>query len=245
MRKQIQATMLGLVLLPGLSMGQTAFNGTWRPDPQRPGPDDKPTVVELIDGQYECKSCAPPYKVKADGHDQAVSGVPYYDTLSVTVADERTVLKTAKKGGQTVAEIKDAISADGGTLIETQTVTGMMPRPFEFAKTLSRVAAGPPRSHLLSGQWRFVEGDLTGTQVRISGLLLGFAEVSVPLRQQSDYADAQGPPRISAGVAEVVIRFGGGLQFEIRQRDDLPEFEPNLQSLPLRFFPVVNGLGLS
>jgi hypothetical protein len=157
MKAQIATAILGLILTPALGTAQSAFNGTWRPDPQRPGPGEKPTVVELIEGHYECKSCAPPYNIKSDGHDQPIPGVPYYDTLSVTVVDQHTVLKTAKKGGQTVAEIKDAVSADGRTMVETQTVVGMAPRPFEFAKQLTRMTAGHPHAHLISGEWRLVE----------------------------------------------------------------------------------------
>lgn len=159
--KRIQLAFIGLLFLPAFSSAQSVFDGTWRPDPQKPGATEKPDVFALIDGVYECRSCTPPYEVAADGHDHAVAGGPYYDTLNITVVDERTVLKTAKKGSQTVAEIKNVISADGVSRTETQTVTGMAPRPFEFASTFSRVAPGRPGSHLISGEWRLIESDLT------------------------------------------------------------------------------------
>ena len=52
----------------------------------------------------------------ADGQDQAISGNPYYDTLSVSVIDDRTVFRNAKKGGKTVIETKNFVSADGKTM---------------------------------------------------------------------------------------------------------------------------------
>lgn len=158
MKRQLQ--MVALLFIPVQCLAQTAFIGTWRPDPQKPGPNEQSTVVELIDGQYECKSCMPPYRVKADGQDHAVSGAANFDTMSVTIADKRTVLKIARKGGQTTAQIKDMVVKDGRKLIETQTIYGMAAHPFDMAREFVRIAPGPHRSHQVSGQWRLVQTDL-------------------------------------------------------------------------------------
>ena len=170
----------GLLLLPGLVSAQSAFEGTWRPDPQRPSPAAKPDVIELIKGVYECQSCRPPYEVSADGRDHAISGNPYYDSMSVSVVDDRTVTRTAKKAGNTVDEIKEVISADGSTKISTQTVTGMMPKTVELTSRYSRVAPGAPGSHAISGQWREIETDLThhdeDTTYKISGNILSMSD---------------------------------------------------------------------
>jgi hypothetical protein len=72
---------VGLISLPGLCMAQAIFNGTWRPDPEIYSSTRKPDVVELANGVYDCQTCTPPYKIKADGHDQAISGNPYYDSI--------------------------------------------------------------------------------------------------------------------------------------------------------------------
>src|SRR5450631_4559866 len=99
-------TVCALALLMSLSplcVAQSAFNGTWTPDPQVFSPTRKPDVIELANGVYDCQSCTPPYKIKADNSDQAVSGNPYYDSLSVKVVDDRTVVKVAKKAARTVA----------------------------------------------------------------------------------------------------------------------------------------------
>lgn len=163
----------GLLLLPGLVSAQSAFQGTWRPDPQKPSPNAKPDTVALINGEYACQSCSPAYKVVADGRDHAVAGSPYYDNLSVSIVDGRTIIRTAKKDGKTIAEIKDVVSADGTSKTSTQTVTGMMPQPVELTSTYSRVAAGAKASHAVSGQWREIQTDLThhdeDTTYKVSG----------------------------------------------------------------------------
>ena len=71
------------------------------------------------------------------------------------------MLKTAKKSGKMVAEIKDSVAADGSSRTETQTVIGMLPQPVEVRTTYSRVARGPRGSHSISGKWRETQTDLT------------------------------------------------------------------------------------
>jgi len=170
----------GSLFVPVLCFSQTAFEGTWRPDPQRPDPSSKPETIEIADGTYACLSCAPPYKVPADGRDHAVTGNPYFETLSVDVVDARTVRRTAKRGGQTVAEMLDVISADGKSRKGTQTLMGMMPKTVELRSTYSRIAAGPAKSHALSGQWRALEMDLTNhdedTTYKVTGKTIAMTD---------------------------------------------------------------------
>jgi len=67
--------LVGLLAVSPLGMAQSAFNGTWRPNPQTFSPTRKPDVVELVSGVYDCQTCVPPYKIKADGEDQAIWGI--------------------------------------------------------------------------------------------------------------------------------------------------------------------------
>ncbi len=153
-----------LVVAPAPASAQdaiSAFNGTWRPDPQKFGPTREPDVVALADGVYECRSCMPPYKVKANGQDQPVSGNPYYDTLSVTAIDSRTIERLAKKGGKVVAETKTVVSADGQSKTDVQTQYDIAQHPLELTSHSSRVSAAPPRSHSVSGGWRIIDADVT------------------------------------------------------------------------------------
>jgi hypothetical protein len=151
----------GLMTLSPLGVAQSAFNGTWRPDPQTFSPTHKPDVIELADGVYDCRTCTPPYKIKADGQDHVVSGNPYYDTLSVSATDDRTVLRNAKKSGKTVIKTKSVVSADGKTKTDVQTMFDMAPRPIEVTSHSSRVSAGSQGSHLISGSWRMTDLDVS------------------------------------------------------------------------------------
>jgi len=143
-------------------------------------PCSKDRRLVLADGTYNCKSCTPPYEVKADGLDQSITGNPRYNTVSVKIVDDRTVMKTAKKEGKTVAESTVVISADGKTMTETQTISGVLPRPVEMASRSARVAAGPAGSHLVSGEWRLVEADLPNheedTTYKVSGNTLTMSD---------------------------------------------------------------------
>ncbi len=159
MKRRIVAA-IGCVLFSASLPAQSVFEGTWRPDPQKPGPHEQPDVLELAQGYYECKTCRPPYRVKADGTDQKIEGNPRYDTLAVTVVDAHAIRKTAKKDGHVVMESSVVISADGGTKTETQTVTGIVPKPVEFATRSQRAAPGATGAHVVSGTWQVLEGDL-------------------------------------------------------------------------------------
>lgn len=158
--KYLKLVCCGWVLAPSLCLAQSLFDGTWRPDPQKPNPNQPPDELVLMNGQYECQSCKPPYRIAADGKDHEVKGNPYYDSLSVRVVDGHTVIKTAKKSGMTVASIKEVVSEDGSRRRQVQTVTGMAPRSVDFYRTYSRVAIGPSGSHALSGTWRELQADL-------------------------------------------------------------------------------------
>jgi hypothetical protein len=103
----------------------------------------------------------PPYAIKADGHDQPISGNPYYDSLSITVVGDRSVKKVGKKAGNRVLDSELLVSDDGQTLTERQTLYGMAPRPIEFTVHSVRVSAGPAGAHPISGAWRATDGDVS------------------------------------------------------------------------------------
>jgi len=155
--------LVAATLLLAASQGtnaQAVFAGTWRPDPQRPSANEPPDDIELANGTYECRSCMPPYKIKADGTDQPISNNPRYDSLSISVVDAHTLLKRAKKGGSTVVESRTVVAADDKTKTEVQKVSGIGAHPVDFSMLSTRIAVGPPGSHAVSGKWRAVEGDL-------------------------------------------------------------------------------------
>lgn len=154
MKKSIGLTACVGGLLPALTLAASPFDGTWKGDLTTAKVFAKPDVLLLQDGNYSCRTCTPPVQVAADGKDHPVFGNPYYDSLSVAVLDERTILKTAKRAGKPLITSKFSVSADGGsasteftdaTATNGATVTGTLP--------WKRVASGPPGSHAVSGRW--------------------------------------------------------------------------------------------
>jgi len=170
--QRTQVLVLGLLLLPALCQAQSAFDGTWRPDPERPSHPKSETAL-LANGEYECTTCAPPYTVKADAHEQPLHGNPYFDTISITVVDDHTVMKTGRKNGGVSVDTKVTVSADGAAKTEIQTITGMAPVPIELTSKFSRISSGKPGSHLISGQWQMMEMDVSNhvedTTFKVSG----------------------------------------------------------------------------
>jgi hypothetical protein len=104
---------------------------------------------------YDCKTCAPPVSVKADGMDQRVTGHPYYNTLSVKVIDDRNVELTMKRDGNVVLTVKASVAADGNTLTQNWTDSGQPSGgPQSGTDTSKRVDKGPAGANMVSGSWR-------------------------------------------------------------------------------------------
>ena len=147
----MRSPILSILLLPVfLWAAESPFDGTWKIDlntTQFPG------VFVLKDGRYEQSTLPPKYNIKADGTDQPVPGRDY-DTLAVKVVDDRTVEFTSKKGGKVLDFCRSIVSEDGKQL--TADVTehrAASKQPVAVKHIYSRVAAGPPGSHAISGSW--------------------------------------------------------------------------------------------
>ena len=67
MKKIFLLGSLSLLWIPVLGMAQSAFDGTWKLGVSNAQFSKKPDVFLLQDGTYQCKTCVPPSKVKADG----------------------------------------------------------------------------------------------------------------------------------------------------------------------------------
>jgi hypothetical protein len=144
------------MLLPAIGFAQSKFDGTWRPNPERPT-HAQPESALLARGQYECPSCMPPYKIPADGQDHGIAGNPYYDTLTIAVIDDLTITKTAKKNGKVAMETKVTVAADDTGKTEVQTLYDVAPRPVELTAKYKRTSAAAPGSHRVSGGWQIIE----------------------------------------------------------------------------------------
>lgn len=191
--QSISTVLVGLLMLPALCPAQSAFQGTWRPEPQRPSHPPIETAA-LVNGEYECSTCVPPYKVKADGHDQPLHGNPYFDTIAIAIIDEHTIAKVGKKGGKVTADTKVAISADGAVKTEIQTLTDMAPVPIELTAKFSRIGAGAPGSHLVSGNWQMTEMDVSNHAEDTTFNVSGGALAMTDRMGRSFTAKFDGPP---------------------------------------------------
>lgn len=163
MRKLFFLAALAILPMPGPAQAQSAFNGTWKIDLSKTGFSTKPYAYLLMDGVYDCKDCTPPYKVKADGADQPVSGNPYYDSVAITVVDDHTIQHVHKKNGKVVFTSTVTISADGNTVVSNymdDTASNGGP-PVTGRLEATRVTSGPPGSNLVSGSWRTTKMEST------------------------------------------------------------------------------------
>jgi hypothetical protein len=143
------------LLTPVLVLGQSGFDGTWKIDMNKVEFPKKPDEYLLQNGMYECKTCVPAVKIKADGQDQPVTGHPYYDTAAVKVISDHEIEETDKKDGKTVTTTNTSVSPDGNTLtFEFRDSSNTNAAPVTGKGEETRVAKGPAGSNAISGSWR-------------------------------------------------------------------------------------------
>jgi hypothetical protein len=155
MKKLFLAGLLISLLTSVMASAQSNFDGTWKADLSKSQLSKKPDVYLLQNGMYECKTCVPPIKIKADGEDQPVTGHPYYDTMSIKIVDDHSIEETDKKDGKTVITSKTVVSDDGkkaGFEFTDRSATNA--DPVTGKGEIMQVAKGPAGSHAVSGSWR-------------------------------------------------------------------------------------------
>lgn len=144
-----------LLLLPLLGWAQSPFDGTWKVDLSKAKFPKKPDEYLLKDGTYECKTCKPELKVKADGEMQKVTGHPYYDMIMVKVVNDNQVESATTKDGKDAGKSTMTVSDDGNTLTTNWTYYGNPTGgPVTGTDVQKRVSKGPAGSHAISGSWR-------------------------------------------------------------------------------------------
>lgn len=154
MNRNIVTGFLTAAFLAVPCFAQSVFDGTWVTDPGSIQMSKKPQVYLLAKGVYECSTCVPKMKIKADGTDQKVVGSPYFDTAAITVVDDHTIREVDKKNGKEVTNSTTTVSADGKTASYQFTdSSNTNAAPVTGSGTLQRVAAGPAGSHAISGSW--------------------------------------------------------------------------------------------
>jgi hypothetical protein len=184
-------TMPALLLLPALALAQSALIGTWKTDPSNMQMPTKPTRILLSNGVYHCQTCVPAYAIKADGQDHAVTGHPYYDSVSIKVVDANTVEETDKKGGKTVTTSKWTISSDGKTMMFDQSDSSdSNGAPVVVKGEATQVAKGPAGSHAVSGSWRTTKI----TNMSDNGLLTTYALSGTTLKMTTPTGQSYSAP---------------------------------------------------
>jgi hypothetical protein len=152
MKFPARVTFAFLLFLPGLSYGQSPFDGTWRTNDDKSKLSEQPVVLSVTNGVYDCASCSPPIHVKADGKDQRVAGQSF-DTLSVREINSNSIELTYKKSGKIVTEEVESADKD----ILTGNGTAYPPdsqQSVTFKTTATRLEKGVSGSNIVSGSWR-------------------------------------------------------------------------------------------
>ncbi len=204
---------------PAQTAAQSAFDGTWKADMGSAKFPDKPDEYLLKDGTYQCKSCVPPINIKADGQDQRVSGYPYFDTMSVRVADDRTVEYTNKKNGKTVGTGRSSVSADGNSLsFEFTDSSATNADPVTGKGSSTRVSKGPAGAHAISGSWHVEKME----SVSENGLIITFKTVGDSLTMSTPTGQGytakmdgtEAPYKGDPGTTSVSVKKTGPNSFE-------------------------------
>ena len=156
MKKLFLVALPALLLLPKLATAQSAFDGTWKIDMSKVDFPKKPDVLLLQNGMYACKSCTPPFDIKADGTDQPISGHPYVNSIAIKVINDHAIEETDKKDGKVVGNSTTTVSSDSNTMMFTfsdSSNTNGGP-PVTGKGEAKREATGPAGSNAISGSWR-------------------------------------------------------------------------------------------
>jgi hypothetical protein len=148
MRKLI----LLVLLLPTIAVAKSPFDGTWKARVDSIQVTGKPDVFEISNGMYDCRSCAPPYKIKADGTDQPVPGHAYLDHEAVKVLSPSSIELTDKQGGKVMNTTSETLSADGSKLTGKFT-SNSGEKPVTGTFTEKRVGPAPAGALPISGSW--------------------------------------------------------------------------------------------
>jgi hypothetical protein len=179
------------LLLPALVMAQNAFVGTWKGDLSNVQLPQKPDRYLLDKGVFECLTCVPPVKVKADGQDHKVAGHPYFDTVAVKVMDEHTIQETDKKAGKTVTTTNTKVAADGKTAtFEFSDSSASNAAPVVGSGVATRVAKAPAGAHAVSGSWRTTKLE----NISDNGLIVTYALEGSTLKMSNRLGQSYAAP---------------------------------------------------
>lgn len=141
-----------IALVPTLAWAGP-FDGTWVTDVNTITVTGTPDSYLVAGGMFNCDSCYPGLKVKADGTDHKVMGHAYYDTAAVKILDAQRISMTTHAAGKLMTERTFTVTADGKSMSE-EFVTYEGVKPAKGKVVYTRVASPPTGAHALSGSWQ-------------------------------------------------------------------------------------------
>ena len=218
---RILVTTIGSLLLAACTPAATApaIDGTYKLDVASAKLSGKPDTILLKDGQYECSTCTPPYKIAADGKPQPVAGRDYWDSVSVKVVNPTALETTRYRKGVAVGTTKIELSADGQMLTWTTTSSDNAEgKAITNSSKSKRTAPAPAGAHAVSGSWVAVND---GAQIADESLLATISmkdgTVSQKFPTGESYEAKLGGPQVpvvgdKAGATVAVVAEGAGFK---------------------------------
>ncbi len=206
---------LAALLIPATVAAQSAFDGTWKINMNNVNFPKKPDVFVLQNGTYTCKTCVPPYTIKADGKDHSVSGHPYFDSVAITAVNDHQIKETDKKGGKVVATSTTTISPDGNTATyefsDSSNTNGGSPVTGKGEST--RVAKGPEGSHAISGSWRTAKMENLSDNATVWSYKVNGNQITMTSMSGQSYTatvnGSEAPMKGDPGVTGVTVKMMG------------------------------------
>lgn len=224
--KKLLFVAFAALLLPTLASAQSVFDGTWKVDMNKVDFSKKPDVFLLDKGMYSCKTCTPPYTIKADGTDQPVSGHPYYDSVAIKVVSDNEIEETDKKGGNVVGTSTSTVSSDGSTLtfkFSDSSNTNGGP-PVTGSGEATRVAKGPAGSNAVSGSWRTTKIEGMSDNATVFTLKVSGDEMTMTNPTGQTYTakvdGTEAPMKGDPGISSVSVKMKGKDTFEETDKRD-------------------------
>lgn len=221
MYKRFLVPALAGLLLSACSQQEAApaIDGTYKIDVASAKLSTRPDTFSVADGEYDCDSCTPPYKIAADGQPHPVEGRDYWDAASVKVVDANTLEFARYRKGAAVGTTKVEVSADGQMLTWTGTSSDNAEgKAVTNISKSKRSAPAPKGAHAASGSWVAVnEGAQISDESLVATISMKGDTVSLKLPTGESYEAKLGGPQVplvgdKAGATVAVVAEGKGFK---------------------------------
>lgn len=196
-----------------------AMDGTYKIDVASAKLSTKPDTFSVANGQYDCTSCTPPFKVAADGKPHDVAGRDYWDAMSVKVVDAKTLEMARYRKGAMVGSTTATLSDDGQMLTWTShSSDNAQNKDVSNTSKTKRTAPAPAGAHAASGSWVGVnEGANIADESTTATIRFDGQTVSMKMPTGEGYEAKIGGPQVpftgdKAGATVAVVAAGNGFK---------------------------------